>query len=302
LGLIDYNRSEIGRNISSRHEDSIVYIASYPRSGNTFARILLAAYHGLDDINRLEEIIPADTTESLWRGVPDYAAQEISARNNWRFRRQVIEDYRRRTAALPFRGLKTHGANLTAFGAPAFDLQPHDRIVYLARHPLDVALSNADFNNQDLDTAIDLMCRPGTCVGGPTLGSIEARGSWPEHVAGWLGTGACPVLLVRYEDLCTGTAETLRKIVAFIGLPVEEDRIARAVEQSGFASLQQRERETGFTEAPAKTRSGRFFREGRSNQWQTEMSREQIRRLSDYCAGTIAALGYSDPREELGGG
>ncbi|HMA52151.1 MAG TPA: sulfotransferase domain-containing protein [Magnetospirillaceae bacterium] len=299
MGIIDHNRSEIGNSLASRPRDSIVYIASYPRSGNTFARILLAAYHGISDLNRLEESIPADTTESLWRGVPNYAAQEISARNNWRYRRQVIEDYRRRASPLPFHGLKTHSANLTAFGAPAFDLRPEDRILYLARHPLDVALSNADYNNQDLDSAIDLMCRPGTCVGGSTLGSVEARGSWPEHVAGWLLTTACPVLLVRYEDLCADTANMLRRILAFIGLPVEEDRIACAVEQSGFSTLQRRERESGFTEAPANTRSGRFFREGRSNQWRTGMSREQIARLSDYCAETMARLGYPDPRQEF---
>lgn len=298
MGIIDHNRSEIGQTLVGESQDSIVYIASYPRSGNTFARILLAAYHFIDDLNRLEEFIPADTTESLWSGVPDYEAQEISARNNWRYRRQVIEDYRQRPSPLPFRGLKTHGANLTAYGAPAFDLRPSDRIIYLARHPLDVALSNADYNNQDLDASIELMRRPGTCVGGRTLGSVEARGSWPEHVAGWLGAATSPVLLVRYEDLCSGTAETLRRIIAFIGLPVEEDRIAHAVEQSGFVGLQRRERETGFQEAPMNTRSGRFFREGRSNQWRTKMSRAQISRLSDYCAETMARLGYPDPRTE----
>ncbi len=299
MGIIDHNRREIENGFETLSRDSLVYIASYPRSGNTFARILLAAYHGISDLNWLEHSIPADTTEALWRGVPDYPAQEISARNNWRYRRQVIEDYRRAPSPLPFRGLKTHGANLTAFGAPAFDLRPGDRVLYLARHPLDVALSNADYNNHDLDTSIDLMCRAGVCIGGPTLGSVEARGSWPQHVAGWLSARSCPVMLVRYEDLCTDTAQMLRRIISFIGLPVEEDRIARAVEKSGFLSLQRRERESGFKEAPANTRSGRFFREGRSNQWRTEMSHEQISRLSDYCAETMTRLGYADPRDEI---
>jgi len=281
---------------------ALVYLASYPRSGNTFARILLGNYATDEepiDINQLEEVIPADTSEALWQGVPDYAAQEISARNNWRHRRQVIEDYRHQPSPLPFRGLKTHTANLTAFGAPAFDFRPQDRILYLARHPLDVALSNADYNNHDLDTSIELMCRSGTCVGGPTLGSIEVRGSWSEHVAGWLTAKSCPVLVVRYEDLVANTARTLRSIAGFLGLPIEKDRVERAVEQSDFSRLQRQERERGFREAPAKTRSGRFFREGRVDQWRTEMSREQIWRLSEHCASTMAQLGYSDPRMEL---
>ena len=272
--------------------DTVVFLASYPRSGNTFARILLGAYHGVDDLNRLEDAIPADTSDFLWRGVPDYEKQEISARNNWRFRRQVIEGYRGRPSTLPFRGLKTHTANLVAFGAPAFELRSEDRVIYLARHPLDVALSNADYNNQDLDASIDLMCRPGTCVAASTLASVEARGSWPEHVEGWLNTTACPVLLVRYEDLLSDAAGMLRRMLAFIGLPIDEARLKRAVEQADFSRLQRRERETGFQEAPANTRSGRFFREGRSGQWRTEMSERQIQRLSGYCAETMAALGY----------
>ena len=280
----------------------IVYLASYPRSGNTFSRVLLGNYATGDealDLNELEQAIPADTTDFLWRGVPHYDAQEISARNHWTYRRQIIEAYRRQPAPLPFRGLKTHTANLSTFGAPAFDLRPEDRIVYLARHPLDVALSNADYNDQDLDVSIDLMCRPGTCVGGKTLGSIEVRGSWPEHVAGWLNATACPVLLVRYEDLLGDTAAMLGRIATFIGLPVDEDRIAGAVERSGFRHLQRQEREGGFQEAPAKTRSGRFFREGRAGQWRTEMSPAQIERLSAYCADTLKRLGYPDPREEI---
>ena len=168
----------------------IVFLASYPRSGNTFARILLGAYHGVEDLNRLEKAIPADTSDFLWRGVPDYETQEISARNNWRLRPQMIAAYRRSASVLPFHGLKTHTANLIAFGAPAFELRPQDRIIYLARHPLDVALSNADYNNQDLDASIELMCRSGTCVAAGTLASVETRGSWTENVTGWLDATA----------------------------------------------------------------------------------------------------------------
>lgn len=268
---------------------AIVFLASYPRSGNTLARVLLGAYHGVEELNRLEEAIPADTSDVLWQNVPE---QEISTRNHWRFRRQVIDEYRRRPPALPLRGLKTHTANLSAFGAPAFYLRPEDRVIYLARHPLDVALSNADYNNQDLDASIDLMCRPGACVAAGTLASVEARGSWPEHVAGWLTATACPVLPVRYEDLCADPAETLRRMLIFIGLPVEDSRLKQAVELADFSRLQRQERETGFQEAPDNTRSGRFFREGRSGQWRTEMSPEQIERLSGYCAETMARLGY----------
>ena len=277
----------------------ILFIASYPRSGNTFSRILLGNYtaDGALDLNQLENSLPADTSEFLWADIPDYASQEINAVNHWKHRRQVIANYRRRPASLPFRALKTHTANLVAFGAPAFEFQPQDRVLYLVRHPLDVAVSNADYNNQDIDATIDLMCRPGTCVGTGSLAGIEARGSWNQHVAGWLATVACPSLLMRYEDLCRDPAGGLRRILDFIGLPVDELRLARAVKRSTFSELQRQEAESGFAEAPANTRSGRFFRQGRSEQWHEAMTREQALRLADQCGETMSQLGYEHPRQ-----
>jgi hypothetical protein len=276
--------------------NSILFIPSYPRSGNTFTRILLCTYMAAGnesfDLDRLEEAIPADTSEFLWQGVPDYDAQEVSARNNRRYRRQVIADYRRRETGIPLRGLKTHTANLTAFGEPAFDFDPDDRIIHLVRNPLDVVLSNADFNDQDIERSIDLMCNSGTCVSTGKLGGIEVRGSWCENVESWLKPEICPTLLVRYEDLRHDTESVLRRMIDFIGLPVEEQRLKQAVEQSQFSRLQQREAESGFAEAPKNTTSGRFFREGRTDQWRTQLSGDQINRLTSHGGEVMQRLGY----------
>lgn len=251
--------------------DSIVFIPSYPRSGNTFARILLAAYHGLEDLDRLEEALPADTSAFLWHAVPE---QAVSARDNRAYRAEVLAEYRRRAPTLlPFRGLKTHTANLPAFGAPAFDFRPDDRIIHLVRDPRDVVLSNADFNDHDLERSIDIMINSGTCVAAGTLASVEVRGSWRENVESWLKPEICPTLLIRYEDLVADPENWLRKMIAFIGLPLDQDRLARAVERSQFSRLQRREQEQGFAEAPAKTTSGRFFREGKSGQWRDILTR-----------------------------
>ena len=270
--------------------DSIVFVPSYPRSGNTFARILLAAYNGVDDLDRLEEALPADTSAALWRSVPD---QEVSARNNRAFRRQVLAEYRRRSPALlPFRGLKTHTANLWAFGAPAFEFKPDDRIIHLVRNPLDVVLSNADFNDHDIERSIEVMINSGTCVASGSLGSVEVRGSWRENVESWLKPEICPALLVRYEDLLADTELWLRRIVEFIGLPFDEARLMRAVERSQFSRLQRQEKEQGFSEAPARTTSGRFFREGKSGQWRTALTPDQIARLTAHGGEVMARLGY----------
>lgn len=270
--------------------DSVVVIPSYPRSGNTFARILLAAYHGVEDLDRLEEALPADTSGSLWRSVPE---MEVSARNNRLFRRQVLAEYRRREPPLlPFRGLKTHTANLWAFGAPAFDFLPEDRIIHLVRDPRDVLLSNADFNDHDIERSIEVMTSSGAAVASGGVGSVEVRGSWRENVESWLKPEICPTLLVRYEDLLADTGLWLRRMIEFIGLPLDETRLEQAVMYSQFSRLQKQEKERGFSEAPAKTSSGRFFREGKAGQWRTALTPSQIERLTAHAGELMAPLGY----------
>lgn len=270
--------------------DSIVFVASYPRSGNTFARILLAAYHGVEDLDRLEEALPADTSAALWRSAPE---QEVSARNNRLLRGAVLAEYRRRNPTLlPFRGLKTHTANLRAFGAPAFEFLPEDRIIHLVRDPRDVLLSNADFNDHDIERSIQVMTSSGAAVASGGVGSVEVRGSWRENVESWLKPEICPALLIRYEDLLADTASWLRRMIEFIGLPLSEARLERAVERSQFSRLQRQEREQGFSEAPAKTTSGRFFREGKSGQWRAVLTAEQIARVTAHGGEIMARLGY----------
>ena len=121
------------------------------------------------------------------------------------------------------------------------------------------------------------------------------RGSWRENVESWLETEACPNLLVRYEDLCTDTELWLRRMIEHIGLPVDEARLKQAVERSEFSRLRRQEEENGFAEAPEKTRSGRFFREGRSGQWREGLTAVQARRLADLCAPAMTTLGYQRP-------
>ena len=78
-------------------------------------------------------------------------------------------------------------------------------------------------------------------------------------------------------------------------LPVDEARLKLAVERSQFSRLRQQEQENGFSEAPEKTRSGRFFREGRSGQWREGLTIAQATRLADLCAPAMLRLGYPRP-------
>jgi len=286
---------------AGKDSESLLWLASYPRSGNTFTRILLANYFnaGSDayDINELHDFLPPDTSSRLWRRTYPEDSAPNTPELTWSLRPDFIRHYRKADKPFLFSGLKTHTANLTAFGSSGFDLRGNDRVIYIVRHPLDVVLSYSDFNNRGLESAIDVLCQSGVFVKRDYVGGFELRGSWAEHVLSWIEKPPCPLFLVRYEELRLATAETLTAMLAFLGAPVDPERVRQAVEASRFEAVQKQEAARTFNETPPDTRSGKFFREGKILQWLRELTPEQAYKLADGCAPALDRVGYTHPRD-----
>ncbi len=282
--------------------ESLLWLASYPRSGNTFTRILLANYfRGSDDdydINRLADFIPTDTCGAVWAGfsIPSPATIE----SVWRIRPDLLTHYRKTGKASAYFGLKTHSANIKISGSPGFDFRPDDRVIYVVRHPLDVLLSFSDFMGRDRDSIIDLMCASGTAIViEPDTTTLELRGSWAEHTASWLLRPPCPLFLVRYEELCLKPVATLRNMLAFLGAPIDPERVERAAAAASFDRVRDQEASRDFKERPEGTASGTFFRKGTILQWPAELTALQANRLADGCGEIMQRLGYTHPRDVL---
>ena len=288
---------------SARDAESLLWLASYPRSGNTFTRILLANYFAADeeayDINKLAAFIPSDTSWTIWENANAGVSASDSSETIWKTRAPVISRYRKMKASEELPGLKTHTANVQIFGVSGFDFRPHDRIIYIVRHPLDLLLSIADFNGKDLDSALGEMLTPGYGVRNDRIGGLEVRGSWAEHVTSWVNSPPCPLFLLRYEELSTATEASLRAILSFLHVPIVEEKVRRAVAASHFHKLREQEEARSFVERPSITSSGRFFREGRSLQWLRKLNPEQAYRLADSCEKVMVPLGYAHPRDVM---
>lgn len=288
---------------TGRDAESLVWLASYPRSGNTFARILLANYLASDgdayDLNKLQDFIPSDTNSELWKAAGIAPFEAGNWEGVWKARPAVFAYYRKMNGHQPLPCLKTHCANVTTFGVGGFDFRENDRAVYIVRHPLDVLVSLADFNGRDFNSTIALMTCSGLTLRTDGTDRMEVRGSWVEHVTSWIASPTCPLLLVRYEELSAETEKSLRDILSFLGIPIIEDRLQRAVSLSRFDKLRKQEAERSFIESPADTTSGRFFREGKTLQWLRKLHPEQVYRLADACEKVMTPLGYTRPRDVM---
>ena len=275
---------------------SLLFLASYPRSGNTFVRALLSNYVSGEpapvDLNDLRRFTRGEHDEAIWRSLTGVALEARSLEQQWRARGAYFE--RLRAKADDSLLVKTHTPNGLVFGAPAFDIRPADRAIYIVRHPCDVAISRADFCGVPLETAVDQLLTDGFYVRGSPPHGFEVTGSWRQNVTSWQGETRCPVLCVRYPDLCRNPLFELTRMAGFLGLGVDPARVAQAVIFSRFEELQAQEAAHGFSEVSPIAASRRFFRAGRSGQWPEVMPPALARRMYDVCGPMIEQMGLDE--------
>jgi aryl sulfotransferase len=279
---------------------SIVWLASYPKSGNTWLRALLINYlrdaEKPADINDLRD---RRTAHAASRAMfDDVVGVEASALSRSMVERLRPEAYRR--LAREADGslvLKVHDAWQTGAGVELFPRDATRGVVYLVRNPLDVAVSWANHLGVAADEAVARMCAedPVRLDSEVVTDHLpQLIGSWSDHVRSWLDASELPVLLVRYEDLHARAAEILAELAAFCGLEVDAARASKAVAYSSFGELRRQEREQGFRERPPAARD-QFFRRGEIGGWRSELPATAASTLVAAHRQTMARLGYLNP-------
>ncbi len=279
-----------------------VWLASWPKSGNTWVRCLLANFMSEPDKPILAEFrkhVPGisvanrDTFDEVSGVLSSHCTDdEIESLRPVAFRylAAISAD---EAEPVPFLFCKAHDCyHETASGGPLFPTDVTAGAVYLMRNPLDVAVSLAFHSGfKDMSESVGKLNGPATVGGGRNADQVRQRmWDWSTHVESWTGA-PFPVLVLRYEDLLADAARQLAKLVRFLGLTGDdEDRIGRAVDFAAFTRLQEAEERDGFRERPPTSR--RFFRSGRTGDWQRHLTAEQARSVLDAHGETMSKWGY----------
>jgi aryl sulfotransferase len=276
---------------------SIVWLASYPKSGNTWFRILIANLKsGWSEpvrINALEDsgrnfssrdlfdemtliesgLLRDDEVDSLQPAVC-WALSAEAPHNHWV---KIHDRWRYLGGGEP---LLSRGAGRAA--------------VYIVRDPRDVAVSLAHHNSKPFDSAIDFMNTPCAALGRSGSGQSprlwQELGDWSTHVRSWLDQTDVPVYGVTYEALRRDTAGVLSGALDFAGESFTNADIERAVRNSDFSELRRQESSQGFRERLSTTTP--FFRVGEPGGWRNELTPAQVRRIVDAHGEVMAQLGY----------
>jgi len=257
---------------------SIVWLASYPKSGNTWLRFLLH--------NVVYGVV--ESSEQVARRIPDIHA-DAGLKDPGPEGTLYAKTHFKYSAAHPFQA-RTKAA------------------VYIARHPIDVFLSALNYRHlqdQNLTGAVltdlafaDEFLR----VGGDRRWELVGYGNWCEHVRTWLaGDKPFPVHVMRYEALKADTLGETRRMLAFLKIEVEDAALAKAVKASSFdnmRALEVREKSSNKVTAVFKGDKQRmqqgklFMNKGLAGQSLAHIRPDLDARFKERFAGELAMLGY----------
>jgi len=270
------------------------WLASYPKSGNTWMRLMLHKLQGddsdldINDRNGISILSRAELEENMGVESGDLTLSEIDSV------RPELHRQLARSSKKPLLLRKVHDCFWrTESGEAVFPGDVSIGAIYIVRDPRDVAVSFAHHCSIDFAKSVKNMGDPDHVIAQKfTTQLSQPLGHWSQHVLSWIDQKEMPVLLVRYEDMLENPLQELRRVAEFLKISQasDEQALLRAVQETEFSKLQKQEAEHGFKEKPVKME--RFFRRGGSGEGREVLAPELIAKIEEDHAEVIERLGY----------
>lgn len=271
---------------------NIVWLASYPKSGNTWVRAFLANLVANRaepvPLNELVRYAEDEANPELFSALAGQPSAGLDIGAIAALRPQVHAAIAQRAQGTRF--VKTHNMAGSFDGHPLHNWQVSAGAIYVVRNPLDVAVSMAHHFGLGLDEAIERLADENVATANDALFVSQILGSWSLHVKGWADMANERVLVLRYEDLLEKPLKAFTKVAKLVGLGQDRARVERAIRHAGFQNLAAMEKKHGFAEASGH--GARFFRKGRVNEWREALTREQIERVIAAQREQMQRFGY----------
>jgi aryl sulfotransferase len=275
----------------------LVVVASYPKSGNTWTRAVFehlrrgpgwdfsinglpTGYYGPARRVLFDMLSPVNAADLYFEEIDDMLPNI--------FRTMVREDPSMHI-------VKVHDdARQTKSGEWLYPPDAVASVVYLVRHPFDVAVSFSNHMSIEISEMVELMKGTDAIVR-PVRDQLalplpQHVGSWSSNIESWLDNPNYEVTLARYEDLHFNPIPEFTRLARAAGLPSSQEEVVRAVNGSQFERMRDEEKESGFRERPPTSKT--FFRAGKPMSWDGILSEELRNHLVRDHGAMMERLGY----------
>ena len=246
--------------------NKIIWISSYPKSGNTWMRYLIANYFFNSKRKFDQKII-----KSIKKFPIDDLIKKISTKKELIENPYNISKYwiKSQESMKVVKGnvafMKNHNALVSINKQDLTNENYSLASIYVVRDPRDVAVSYAKYRNLSYDQSIAQLCSNKLFYLLDTdedFPRVEILGSWKFHYTSWRdGVPNIPKIIIKYEDLLDDCYNNFYKVIDFLSkilnFEVNIEQIKFSVEFSNFEKLQKNEKKLGFFENSGNTN---FFR------------------------------------------
>ena len=276
-----------------------IWLASYPKSGNTFTRALIASYFFSKDGN---------FNFSLIKNIlqfPDlglFRRLGVDVKNE----KEVIKNYVKVQESINVKNsvqfFKTHSYLFNIENNPFTDLNNSLGVVYIVRDPRNVVLSASRHNQKSHEKTVDDL------INGHVLGRNDGTrptvysGSWSGNFNSWKSFKSVnKYLLVKYEDLINDKEKVFHNILKFIfklkkvDFVLDKKKFQNALETTDFQNMKKLENEQGFEESMVDKKTGKkinFFHLGKKTDWKTSLDINLQNKLQKVFEKEMIEIGY----------
>ena len=273
----------------------IIWLASYPKSGNTWVRIfinnLLFFNKEENNINNIK-IEQFPNKKHFASIIEDFSDIKRILENSI-----YAQDLLNLDGNLKF--LKTHSANWKS-GLNSFTNTSNTHgVIHIVRDPRNVITSLKNhFNKDKYEELLSFMVNEKKFIGSkevekefeiPTLIS-----SWSNHFKSWQKLSK-NYLLIKYENLLKENEDEFYKIVKFIESNTKtkftNEQVKETIDRCKFENLKKQEDKYGFKEAP-NTKNQKFFFLGPKNNWRNIISKDIQKKIEDNFEKEMKELNY----------
>ena len=282
---------------------NIIWLASYPKSGNTWFRVFLSNLFNEStepaDINNLYET-PIASARQPFDEATGLPSSDLTFNEVDHLRPEVYRFQAKNADNIQFR--KVHDAyTYLEDGSPLFPSDVSRAVIYFIRNPLDVLISFAHHSATSPASMVEVINDPGKAFGRSPrklFNQLRQRlSTWGGHVKSWVDQKNIPVQVIRYEDMRREPQKTFQQAINFLPLNVREEDVQEALNKSDLSILQRQEKQKGFREKMIRTDS--FFRKGKVGEWRDVLTGEQVEAVINEHKEVMKRFGYLDEKGKV---